>query len=123
MFAPQKIITEVEASLENIENDKSFTLWVTVYEKLLFEGGILPYREQSNEFVSVVSSDVDVGEMQGKLYATEYIKDRGRSYRAGDKTITVDILLKDGSYLSLQLFDGQHSDTFDQILSTFRFVD
>lgn len=43
-----------------IEGDKGFTLWITFYDKRLFEGDILPYRGRSTKHIQVTSSDVNV---------------------------------------------------------------
>ena len=119
MFAPQDIIIKVKQSIANIESDKSFTLWLTVYDKTLFEGGILPYRGKSNEYIKVISSDVDVNGVKGNYYISEYLKDKG-GYKVGEKTITVDLPIRDG-YLSMNLFDYQYVNIFEKMLSTLDF--
>jgi len=120
IFTPQDIITKVKQSIANIESDKSFTLWLTVYDKTLFEGGILPYRGKSNEYIKVTSSDVDVDGIKGNYFISEYLKDKG-GYKVGEKTVTVDLPIRDG-YLSMNLFDYQYVNIFDKILSTFKFL-
>jgi len=121
MFAPKGIITAVKQSLENIKSDKSLTLWITVYDKILYERGILPYREMSTEYIQVTSSDIDVGGIKGSRYISEYIKDKSE-YRAGDKTVTVDLAIND-IYFSFHLFDYQYLKIFNKMLSTFRFLE
>ena len=118
MFGPEDIIAKVRESLQNIENDKDLTLWITVYDKMLFERGILPYREKSTGYIKVTSSEINVGGAKGMHYTTEFLEDKG-NYKKGEKTITVDLPL-DGNYLSLHLFDYQYSDIFEKILSTLK---
>ncbi len=120
MFAPQDIITKTKQSLGSIKSDKSFTLWVTIYDKTLFEGGILPYRGKSNEYIKVTSSNIDMGGIKGNKYVSEYIKDKS-GYKAGEKTVTIDLPIKNG-YLSMQLFDYQYLNVFEKMLSTFKFL-
>jgi len=121
MFGPEDIIAKVRESLQNIENDKDLTLWITVYDRMLFERGILPYREKSTGYIKVTSSEINVSGAKGMHYTTEFLEDKG-NYKKGEKTITVDLPL-DGNYLSLYLFDCQYSDIFEKILSTFRFLE
>jgi len=121
MFAPQDIITKTKQSITSIESDKSFTLWITIYDKVLFEGGILPYRGKSNEYIKVISSDVDVNGVKGNYYISEYLKDKG-SYKTGEKTATIDLPLKNG-YLSMNLFDYQYVNIFEKMLSSFKFIE
>jgi len=121
MFAPKDIITTAKQSLTNIKSDKTLTLWIDVYDKILFEGGILPYRVNSNEYIQVTSSNIDVGGIKGNYYISEYIKDKG-SYKIGDKTVTVDIPVND-IYFSINLFDYQYLNILEKMLSTFRFLE
>jgi hypothetical protein len=120
MFAPEDTIGAVKESFQNIKSDKSLTLWATLYDKNLFERGILPNRGKSNEYIKRSSSDVEVDGIKGSQYISEYIKDKG-GYIAGDKTVTVDLAVNN-FYLTLDLFDYQYIDIFKQIISTFKVI-
>lgn len=121
IFAPQEIVVAVKESLDNIEGDKTLSLTITFYDRLVFEGGILPYRGESTEYIERTSSEVEVGEARGVYYISEYVKDKG-SYKTGEKTVTVDLPIEDG-YLSIHLFDEQYLAVLEQMLATFRFLD
>ncbi|MCH7605436.1 hypothetical protein IID24_05620 [Patescibacteria group bacterium] len=120
VFAPKGIIADIERSLEGIR-DKSLTIMFTLYDKELYEKGILPYREEPNEFIHTTSVVVDVGETKAIYYVSERLQERF-GYKVGEKTVTVDLELDNG-YLSIHLFDEQHLNVLSQILSTFRFIE
>ncbi|MEA3344339.1 MAG: hypothetical protein U9Q16_01490, partial [Patescibacteria group bacterium] len=117
-FGPEDVIKNLEIG-KNIE-DKSLGIMISVYEKILYDRGILPYKK-SSEYFLMTSSDIEVDGIQGTKYVFEYLVDR-LCYHKGDKTISVDLKLDNG-YLSIHLFDYQKLDTFQKILSTFRFID
>jgi hypothetical protein len=121
VLAPQNVIMKIEKSLKDIESDKTLTIMLSVYEKILFERGILPYRGKTSEQIRITSSDINVGGINGVYYVSEYLQDKG-SYIKGEKTATVDLPIN-GNYFSLHLFNYQYSDTFGKMLSTFRFLE
>jgi hypothetical protein len=121
MFAPKDIISKVNESIKNIKNDKSWVMWFNIYDKNLFEKGILPYRGKSNEYIKTTTSIIEVDGSKQNMYIDEYIKDKG-DYKTGDRTVDVDITIKEG-YLTIYLFDYEYFNTFEQILSTFKFIE
>ena len=121
IFAPQDVIIEIKQSIENIESDKTLTLMISIYDGLLFRRGILPYRGKSNEYIQETSLEIDIGKNKGMHYISEYVKDKS-GYKVGEKTVTVDLAIEN-NYLSMHLFDYQYLDVFNQILSSFKFME
>jgi hypothetical protein len=116
-FGPQNTIKDLKTGKS--VDDKSLGVMISAYDKILYERSILPYRK-SNEYLSITSSNVTVDEASGVKYTSEYSVSK-TGYQKGDKTITVDLKLSDG-YLSIHLFNYQNLDLFQQMLSTFRFL-
>lgn len=116
LFGPQNIITSIEESFDNIESDKWLVLMFSIYDRNLYERGLLPYRGQSNELRKKSSSDINMNGLSGTHYISEFLKDKG-DYTAGEKTATVDVLVGD-NYISMHLSDYQYNDIFKKIFSS-----
>ena len=122
MFAPKEIIMIVKESPENIGSDKALTLWVTAYDRIVYEGGILPYRmEPSGKPLRVTSSEITANGIKGTRYVSEYLKDTPE-YKIGDKTVTIDLAINE-IYFSFHLFDYQYVEMLNKMLSTFKVLE
>lgn len=85
------------------------------------DNDIKNYVPKSDEYQKVTAKDIIVSGIASKLYVTEVLLSSPMG-EPGDKLYSVQILYKNNAY-NIQLFDGQYKTEFDQILSTFKFLD
>ncbi|OFW53668.1 MAG: hypothetical protein A2163_08450 [Actinobacteria bacterium RBG_13_35_12] len=120
IFAPQDIIEKIR-NKEQLDSMNSLVVDFIIYDKTLIDKGVLPYSGQSTDYTKVSSSEIDIAGVKGTYYVSEYLQDK-YSYKQGDKTIVVNIPLKNG-YLSMLLEDYQYLSIFNQMLSSFEFIE
>ena len=118
-FGLRDIIKDLELG-EDV-GDKSLGIIIQAFDKATYEKGVLPYKMKSNRYLSTTSSNFEVDGVHGIYYVVDHLVNR-LGYQEGDKTVTVDLVLDDG-YLSIHLFNYQNLDMFNQMLSSFRFLE
>lgn len=76
---------------------------------------------QSDEFQKVTMVKIKVGSVDATKYITDVIQDM-QGFNKGDKIETI-VLSLGNKYTVISLLDYQYKNAFDQILSTFKFID
>lgn len=111
----QKIneISEMFSKYDGFGIDKSFTLIINEVDE------IVPYK--SDEYQKFTISTYKLDNVSATKYVGVALQDLP-NLRSGDKSETI-TFQKDGKNYLISLLDYQHKDIFDQILSTFKFLD
>jgi len=122
IFAPQDVINSLEQDECAVGGGKEFTLTINYRTKEQYEGIILPNRKtDENKIVALESAMVDG--IESKHYTTEYLKNfAGSNIEKGDIFIDVLVPYEDG-YLEITLLDNQYLEIYNQMISSFRFID
>jgi len=121
IFAPKETIQVIKDAKCLVHQGKTLTLTANFRTKEQFEKIILPYRK-TDEGKKVSRETVTIDGVEAIRYRTEYLKNASAGFQKGD--IIIDVLppIKNG-YLEISLLDNQYLDTYNQMLSTFKFTD
>lgn len=122
IFAPQDIVDRLEEVNCAVGGGKGLTLTINYRTKEQYENIILPYRKtDENKIVNLETIIID--NIESKHYTTKYLKElKGTNIEAGDIVIDVLVPYPDG-YLEVTLLDYQYLEIYNQMISTFRFIE
>ena len=122
IFAPEDAIKTLEQAKCAVGGGKGLTLTINYRTKEQYEEIILPNRKtDENKIVALKSVIIDG--IESKHYTTECLTGiAGTNIEKGD--ILTDILVpyEDG-YLEITLLDNQYLEIYNQMTSTFKFID
>jgi hypothetical protein len=118
IFAPRDTIEEINQISGGVGGGKFLTLTIHYYTAQEYQE---ISRHQSDEYQDVISNPIILSGIEGKRYISTILKDLPGTEK-GDIYTDIVLPFKDG-FLEITLLDNQFSDIFNQILSTFRFID